>query len=65
MLVVLAVHRSWRAASARDEEPAADETPLHPVDDSDDWLAAEQRPRLVLPRSADDRQFEHDAPRAS
>ncbi len=65
MLIVLALVRNWRSASARDEEPAADEEPLHEVDDPDDWLAAEPRPTLLLPRSADARQLEHDAPRAS
>ena len=65
MLIVLALVRNWRSASARDEEPAADEAPLHQVDDPDDWLAAEPRPTLLLPRSADTRQLEHDAPRAS
>jgi len=65
MLIVLALVRNWRSASARDEEPASDEAPLHQVDDPDDWLAAEPRPTLLLPRSADTRQLEHDAPRAS
>jgi hypothetical protein len=68
ILAILALVRSWRAASSREEledEAATADSALHPVDDPiDDWFDAQPRRALSAPPSAGAAPREHDQPRA-
>jgi hypothetical protein len=67
LLLALTVARKWRAASAieqqlEDEDPTEDA--LAREDESDDWVTAQPRPTLLVPRAAAERSHEREERKA-
>jgi hypothetical protein len=67
LLLALSVARKWRAASAieqqlEDEDPTDDA--LAREDESDDWVAAQPRPTILVPRAVAERSHEREERKA-
>ena len=66
LLLALAVARKWRAASALEQQIENDDPTdaRADEDESEDWVAAQPRPTLLVPRAIAERSLEREERKA-